>query len=204
MRKLNLQWVSDSIGDDYKNWKQGDTVLISAQTGTGKTWFIKNVLLDNIADHERLLLVCNRTNLKRQLKKDLLKKYNEPIPETLNELDDITTIHNKKVTITSYHAISNTIRNGIYDEHGVDCDFSLYDYIVFDECHFIFSDGGFNNKTRFAYEKVVKQYYPHIVKIFISATMFEIREPIIRCVEKVKNNGFGLDEPTIHEYSTGK
>jgi late competence protein required for DNA uptake (superfamily II DNA/RNA helicase) len=202
VKKLDLQWVSDSIGSDYKKWNKGDTVLISAQTGTGKTWFIQNVLLDNLQSHERLLLVCNRTNLKRQLKKDLLKKYNQPIPETLNELDNITTIDNK-VTITSYHAISNSIRDELYDNNGTKCDLNLYDYIVFDECHFIFSDGSFNNKTRFAYQKAVQEYYPHIVKIFISATMHEIRQPIINCVEKVKNSGFGLDQPKIHEYSTG-
>lgn len=200
MKKLNLKWVSDSIGDDYKKWKKGDTVLISAQTGTGKTWFIKNELLDNIADHEKLLLVCNRTNLKRQLKKDLLKKYNLPIPEDLEELDAIRTI-NDKVTITSYHAISNTLKEEMYG--GVKSDFSLYDYVVFDECHFIFSDGSFNNKTRFAYQKAVHEYHPQIVKIFISATMHEIREPIIRNVDRVKNNGFGLDRAEIYEYSTG-
>lgn len=202
MKNLNLKWVSGSIGDSYKEWQQGDTVLISAQTGTGKTYFIKNVLLDYLDSGQRLLLVCNRTNLKRQLKKDLLKKYNQPIPQTLNELDEITTIADK-VTITSYHAISSAIQQEVYNPNARQSDFSSYDYIVFDECHFIFSDGSFNNKTRFAYKKVVQDYYPHIVKIFISATMYEIKEPIIRSVEKVKNNGFGLDTPTVHEYSTG-
>lgn len=202
LKKLNLQWVTESIGDNYKSWKKGDVVLISAQTGTGKTYFIKNVLLDELMDHERLLFVCNRTNLKRQLKKDLLQKYKQSIPETLNELDKITTIADK-VTITSYHAISRTIQEEQYNPNAPKSDFNLYDYIVFDECHFIFSDGGFNNKTRFAYEKIVHDYYPHIVKIFISATMYEIRNPIVRCVEMAKNNGFGLNEAIIHEYNTG-
>lgn len=202
MEKLNLQWVSDSIGDDFKKWKKGDTVLISAQTGTGKTWFIKNDLLDNLKEHERLLFVCNRTNLKRQLKRDLLKKYNKSIPETLEELDEITTIDNK-VTISSYHTISNSIKDDLYGNGSTQTSFKTYDYIVFDECHFIFSDGSFNNKTRFAYEKAVREYYPHIVKIFISATMHEIRTPIINNVERIATQGFGLDTPKIHEYSTG-
>jgi hypothetical protein len=202
MEKLNLKWVSETIGDDYKKWEKGDTVLISAQTGTGKTWFIKNVLLDSLADHERLLLVCNRINLKRQLKKDLLKKYNQPIPETLNELDEITTIADK-VTITSYHAISKNIQESLYDENITKFELSWYEYIVFDECHFIFSDGAFNNKTRFAYDEIVREYYPFSIKIFISATMDEIREPIIRNFEKKKNNGFGLDRYSLHEYTTG-
>lgn len=202
MKKLELNWVTDSIGDQYKKWKKGDTVLIQAQTGTGKTWFIKNVLLDHLDSYERLLFVCNRTNLKRQLKKDLLKKYNQPIPETLNELDSVKTI-NDKVTITSYHAISKTIQDGLYDKDAPMADFSLYDYIVFDECHFIFSDGSFNNKTRFCYEKIIYEQHYNIIRIFISATMMEIREPIIHCVESNKEKGFGLDNFDIHEYSTG-
>lgn len=42
--KLNLKFVSDVIGEDYKKWKRGEIVLISAQTGTGKNYFIENVL----------------------------------------------------------------------------------------------------------------------------------------------------------------
>ncbi|WP_286231288.1 DEAD/DEAH box helicase [Neobacillus mesonae] len=202
MNKLNLKWVSDSIGDDYKKWGKGDTVLIEAQTGTGKTYFIKNDLLDSLMSHERLLLVCNRTNLKRQLKKDLLKKYNQPIPDTLNELDEITTIANK-VTITSYHAISNIIKESLYDTNAPKYEISQYDYIVMDECHFLFADGGFNNKARFAFEELVTKYYPFSIKVFISATMYEVREPIIHNVNRIKNNGFGLDDAEIHEYSTG-
>ena len=99
MKKLDLKWVTDSIGDDYKTWKQGDIVLINAQTGTGKTWFIKNNLIDNaLEDYERLLYVCNRTNLKRQLKKNLLEKYGLEIPKSIEELDKITTIKNITVS----------------------------------------------------------------------------------------------------------
>ncbi|MEM5009279.1 DEAD/DEAH box helicase [Niallia taxi] len=201
MNKLNLNWVSETIGNEYKKWKKGDTVLISAQTGTGKTFFIMNSLLDNLPTGDRLLYVCNRTNLKRQLKKDLLKKFNQEIPDTLNELDHITTIADK-ITITSYHAISNSIKDSIYLDD-VNSDLSLYNYIVLDECHFIFSDGNFNNKTRFAYEKLIKEWHPNKTRIFISATMDEIRDPIIRCVNNFKTKGFCLDNFDIHEYSTG-
>lgn len=201
MNKLNLKWVTDTIGNDYKNWKRGDTILLSAQTGTGKTFFIMNSLLDNLPTGDRLLYVCNRTNLKRQLKKDLLKKYNQSIPETLNELDKITTIADK-VTITSYHAITNTIKESIY-QNDVRVNLSLYSHIVLDECHFIMSDGSFNNKTRFAFDKLIKEWYPSTIRIFISATMDEIRKPIIACLESIKKNGFCLDNFDLIEYSTG-
>ncbi|KUO72876.1 MAG: hypothetical protein APF81_26740 [Desulfosporosinus sp. BRH_c37] len=194
MKKLNLKWVADSIGEDYKKWKRGDIILLEAQTGTGKTWFIKNVLIDYLGDNEKLLFVCNRTNLKRQLKKDLLEKFNEKIPSTTKELDDITTINN--ITITSYHAIQYSARDEIYD--GKKFDLGLFDFIILDECHYIMADGSFNNKCRFAYEKLVYNMSRFATKIFISATMQEIKDPIIRCA----NRGFGK-LPKVREYSTG-
>ena len=75
-KKLNVKWVSDAVGEDYKNWKAGDTYYIDAQTGTGKTYFILNTLLDNrVQAWEDLIYICNRTELCRQIKLDLLKKY---------------------------------------------------------------------------------------------------------------------------------
>lgn len=199
MKKLNLKWVADTIGDSYKKWKLGSTVIIEAQTGTGKTWFIKNVLVDYLDNHERLLFVCNRTNLKRQLKIDLLKKFNMPIPMTNDEvnvdnLDDLTTIRN--VTITSYHAIQFAALDEKYD--GKLFDLSLFTYVIMDECHYIMADASFVNDCQFAYEKLIKDRCINIIKIFISATINEVRGPIIRCASK------GLGEvPKIYEYSTG-
>ena len=209
MKKLNLKWVTDTIGEDYKKWKRGEIILLEAQTGTGKTWFIKNVLIDYLGEHERLLFVCNRTYLKRQLKIDLLKKFENnkdiKIPYIKDKgkatekidfvaLDKITTI--KNITITTYHAIQYSARDEIYDNKKFDI--NLFDYIILDECHYIMADGSFNNKTRFAYQKLVFDQYRNIIKIFISATMQEIKDPIIRCAKK------GLGKlPKVHEYSTG-
>jgi len=205
-KKLNLSWVSDVIGEKYKKWHRGDIVLLQAQTGTGKTQFIKDVLIDYIEEYERMLLVCNRTNLKRQLKIDLLKKYDEEIPYIKGEkgnitkaidfeaLDNITTI--KNITITSYHAIQNSIVNRHYGEKQQDD--LPYDFVVLDECHYILSDGSFNNKCRFAYEKLVMNYDRHSTKIFISATMEELKKPIMNNIDKY----FGK-KPKIWEYKTG-
>lgn len=84
MVKLNLKWISDVIGENYKHWKDGDIVKIQAQTGTGKTRFIigdKNNrgLVDNMNCFEKMIYICNRTELKRQVKLDLLRKYNKKI-----------------------------------------------------------------------------------------------------------------------------
>ena len=68
--KLNLEYVTNIIGESYKTWKLGDVVLLEAQTGTGKNYFIENVLIPWISP-KKLLFVSNRTNLKRQVKKRL-------------------------------------------------------------------------------------------------------------------------------------
>lgn len=186
-KKLNLQWVSDVIGNDYKKWRKGDVVSIKAQTGTGKTWFIKNKLIPYMEDWESMLIVVNRTNLKRQLKIDLFNYYNQPIPDNL---DDARKIGN--VTILSYQKISE-MKNG--KDYGLkDFNIDHFDYIVCDECHFFLSDSGFNNKTDLAFEALIRERHRNAVKIFISATMDEI--------EKAIENGFNS---SLEEwFGTGK
>lgn len=193
MKKLNLEYVSEIIGETYKKWKPGDIIIIDAQTGTGKNYFIENLLIPWIGS-KKMLFISNRTNLKRQVKKRLLEEYGLKVPETLEELDDITTI--KNITISSYHSLQQSAKDELYQ--GEKFDLSYFDYLVMDECHFILSDSGFNNLNRLSYDKLVTNQYRNIVKIFMSATMDEIKLPIIRCAEK----GFGL-KPKIHEYSTG-
>lgn len=196
MGRLNLKWVSETIGESYKQWEKGDIVLIEAQTGTGKTNFIKTKLIDYMSSEQEMLFVCNRTNLKRQLKIDLLKKYGKDIPYDKKNssidwerLDKITKINN--IVITSYHAIQQSLINQIYG--GKEWNLDGFDYIILDECHYIMTDGSFNNKCRLAYEKLIKQNQPQAIKIFISATMEELRKPILNNAKNIK----------IHQYSTG-
>ena len=42
--KLNLEWVSNLVGEEYKQWRDGDVIIIESQTGTGKTHFMQNIL----------------------------------------------------------------------------------------------------------------------------------------------------------------
>ncbi len=167
-KQLNLKWVSETIGDEYKKWRKGDVVYIQAQTGTGKTFFITGDekvkgLLDKMPCWEKLIYICNRIELKRQLKIDLLNKFGIRIKRDdknkdmvdVDWLDNQTIINN--VVITSYHAIADGELGNIYkDESNSVSDF---DYIVCDECHFFLTDAGFNNKTYLAYEELVMTLY---------------------------------------------
>lgn len=42
----NRKYVSDIIGDEYKKWDKGDIVFIKTPTGSGKTTFILDTLLE--------------------------------------------------------------------------------------------------------------------------------------------------------------
>lgn len=198
-KRLNLKWVTDEIGDSYKEWKKGDIVTIKAQTGTGKTYFIKNVMIRNIEDYEKMLLICNRINLKRQLKKDLFDYYNIPIPKTFKELDEVQTIGN--VTIMSYQSIAE-LKN--CEEYGqAELNLNVYDYIICDECHFFLSDSSFNNKCDLAFDELIRCRHRNAIKIFISATIDEVEQTIIKSVDDIKATGFGsYSDCKIHKYDT--
>lgn len=209
-KQLNLKWVSDAIGEDFKKWKKGDIIRIQAQTGTGKTYFITGDantygIVDTLEDWEKMIYICNRTELKRQIKIQLLEKYGEKIPckkdnkdkfildkkgkkqYDMKQIDDMTVI--KNITITSYHAISFGRLDKIYLDKNVSLD--DYEYIICDECHFFMTDAGYNNKAYLALEELIKTRHRNAIKIFISATMDEISLAIQKMSEELKNKGFG-------------
>ena len=166
MKKLNLKWVSDVIGNEYLQWKKGDVVTIQAQTGTGKSYFCKTKLMESLELHQQMLILCNRIYLKRKLKIELLKNIKKPIPSSVEELDKMYKFGN--VIIMSYQQIE-AIRN--YNSK-VELDFK---YIVCDECHYLYSDAAFNNKTDLSFSELVDKEHENSIKIFISATMEEIK-----------------------------
>lgn len=191
--KLNLKWVSEIIGDDYKTWKNGDIITIECQTGTGKTFFVTNKLLPYaIKQNKKILYIANRIHLKRQMKIDVAKIQNIPINyKDFCILDEIEVIGN--ITITSYQKIQNSILN---DQYHIDCQDDLYDkylnfdYIVWDECHFIIQDAAFNNKTVFFHDYYLKKCNKNCIILMLSATMDYVKQLI--------------NEDNIITYSTGK
>lgn len=209
-KKLNLKWVTETIGEDYKNWKKGDVVRVQAQTGTGKTLMITGNpkvkgLIDRMKDYENLIYICNRIELKRQIKLDLLRKYNLDVPKSddgkLNTeaLDNITKIEN--VVITSYHAIAHSILDNTYNSNNNNMD--LFDYIICDEMHFMLTDSSFNNLTRLAFDELIRKVHRNSVKIFISATMDEMVKVIEKAVEDSKNSFIKKNSIKLHTYNTG-
>lgn len=197
MEKLKLKWVSDVIGEDYKKWSSGDIITIQAQTGTGKTYFIKNKLISHVDYFKKILILANRIELKRQLKMDLLKNMHEEIPDSLRELDRMTTFGN--VVIMSYQQINSISHAEKYNQNSLDL--RCYNYIICDECHFIMADGGFNNYCDYSILNIINGC-EQAIKIFISATMEEVKPIIKKSYENKTSIGFGIQEK-LYDYTTG-
>lgn len=194
-KKLKLDWVTDTIGDEYKQWTEGDSVFIKAQTGTGKSQFTKTRLVNHAEKNEEFILyICNRINLKRQVKIDLMKRLGENTHNIdLEELDMRSMYGNVKVT--SYQGIQQVILD---KEYGIEntIDYSIYKYVVMDEIHSIIQDASYNNHTIYFFNKFIKEYNPNTINIYISATM-DVIKPMIDRIQESSNIG------KTWEYTTG-
>lgn len=171
--KLNVQYVTDVIGEEYKKWRSGDVVKIKTQTGSGKTYFIKNTLIPYIDEINNLkifndfkvLILTNRIALSRQTKNDLLKKYNMQIPSNLKDLDKIKQV--KNITLMNYQSLNECIMN----ESNFNVNY--YDYIICDEIQYIFEDS-FTGNTELALNELIYKSNKESIKIFMSATMEQL------------------------------
>ena len=109
--------------------------------GTGKTYFVFNVLVPSLKSPEKLLYVCNRRKLNKQVKYDLLKLRGEKLPKNKKEEDALIkreifgNIH-----ILNYQRLESFLNYGEYDV-------TSFKYIVMDEAHYFCVDTAFNHKT---------------------------------------------------------
>ena len=73
-------YVSDAIGNDYMNWKSGDNIIISFPTGTGKTYFVLNVLVPYAKKlNKKIVMFCNRVALYEQINNAISEEDKEYI-----------------------------------------------------------------------------------------------------------------------------
>ncbi|WP_270940896.1 DEAD/DEAH box helicase [Romboutsia lituseburensis] len=221
-KKLNLNYVSEIIGEDYKSWNKGDYILIQSQTGTGKTFAIlgsKNSegFIDKI-DNKTLLYLCNRSELKSQILIDLIKKFdeynlikkdNDTNKENIFELDNIECDINKlnslktvrNITVETYQSVSTKILNYDYLKNEKYDEMRNFDYIVCDECHYYLTDSSFNNSIDVVFTELIRNRYANTIKIFMSATIDEIEDAIVAGLE-YNNKLYNVDNK-LHKISTG-
>lgn len=143
----NKRYISDIISlNEIDNWHNGETVLISAGCGAGKSYFIKNILYAKaLQQNKKILMLIHRTNCVNQFQMEI-------------EKDNKTDV----IDIKTYQSVeARIIKSGSYS-------FSDYSYIVSDEFHYFVEDSGFNCYTDISFNAIM--CCDTAVKIFMSAT----------------------------------
>lgn len=180
----HVQYVSDAIGTDWLyKWTPNVPVIISAQTGRGKNFFIQNTIVPEILKHNRqnndnqqILILSNRIALNHQNKIELAKiidkysnynysyenKLNKLTDEQLNDFFDFGSIK-----ISSYHQLlSNNLLNDDYA------------FVIIDECHFFTQDSLFNADTSKILDDIINKC-ENSIRIYMSATLDDILPVIL-------------------------
>lgn len=166
--------VSDLIGEDYREWKQGDVVFLSASTGLGKTYWVMNGLYEYARSYDReVAILLNRRILKGQVWEDARVHEWERYRDKVG-------LH-----IFSYQQLEGY---GEYSEQAREIIRSC-DYVVCDECHYFLADSLFNTRVQKSFDFLMDLYY-HSTLVFISATIERVMEPIETQIVALFNERF--------------
>lgn len=164
-------YLKNYIKDDYKMWKAGEYVFINAPTGTGKTTFVINELMEYAKENEQeVLYISNRFLLKEQIKMKILKRQGINANK-VNNVEEISEFEG--ITILSYQKVQALVESRNYKKFLS----NRYKYVVFDEIHYVLEDAIFNPLILFIME-FIKEVYQ--VKIFMSATIEETKDYLIK------------------------
>lgn len=158
--------ITDLITIDMVRAWNNNIYTITAGTGAGKSYFIKNIVyLVAEEKFERILFLVHRINCKNQfldeIKKD--KKTDTITIKTYQYLEQINDIDNY---------------------------LKQFDYIVSDEFHYWISDAAFNPKTEISFNAILNAN--HAKRIFMSATSNNISR-FINGYKKIKTIDYKLD-----------
>lgn len=152
--------VTDQITEkSIATWNPEQPVIITAGTGVGKSYFVKNVLYKYAkAESKKILMLIHRKLCVEQFRMEI-------------EEDG----KNDVIEIMTYQKLE---KNEMYE---IDLELSQYKYIVCDEFHYFISDAGFNNTTDISFKKIIGMQ--SAIKIFMSATGENVEEYIQKIVE---------------------
>lgn len=183
--KHEARFISDIIGEEYKQWGTSDIIFITAPTGTGKTTFILQTYLKWIikkkidveqgnamyAFPKQMLYLVNRTILKKQLEEelekiqfDLYSEFNERIIN-LKEFITIQTYQNIEAELLNQN--TTKLLNKL----------NTYDCVVCDEAHYFYTDSNFNTNTEISFD-CIRAAFDSKIQIYMSATLNNVRSII--------------------------
>lgn len=183
--EMEESYVSESIGEQYKNWAPKDPVFIDAPTGTRKTTFIyERIIPEAIEQGRTVLLISNRIAISAQQKRKILKIIERRDPEAISHITEKADkeIVDKlayfgPVCVTTFQGIHGLLNSYEDEVTNVDAWFAKLKYVVFDEIHFLYSDALFNSCCGFLLKKLPK-VFRNAIRIYMTATSWEIKDMI--------------------------
>ena len=160
--------VTDLISmEDIAAWNTINPVIITAGTGVGKSYFVKNILYEYARKNkQKILMLIHRKPCVEQFQMEISN----------DGKDDV-------IDIMTYQKLES------YEIHEKNLDLQKYIYIVCDEFHYFISDAGFNNTTDISFSKIMGN--TNAVKIFMSATGENV-EDYIKSEVKVDTMNYSI------------
>lgn len=150
-------FVSDIISmEQIKEFKKGENFLIGSEMGSGKNYWVRNVLLPYAYENNmRVLILSSRTAIKEQ-QYNYLEEYKEYC---------IKSFKASTFEILSYQKFENLLRSKKETDYYY---LKQYDFIVCDEAHYFTKDTSMNNKTVLSFNWLNNN--SDVIKIFMTAT----------------------------------
>lgn len=167
---MEKHFLTDIIGEDYKNWVKGDIALLSTPTGSGKTTFALGVYaVYAVQQGKRVLVLEPRTILVEQISHILKRIFAENM---VNENVVYETLV-KGIEVWGYQKLEEKLKNGNSIPN--------FDVVIADEAHYLLGDSTFNANTAMSYAYLLHQIIKRkAVVLLMSATIDKIREVFLR------------------------
>lgn len=173
----NRKYVFDIIGTEYEQWGDGEKVIISTPTGSGKTTFVIKKLLKYAASRNKhVVYYCNRKILNDQFivqSKEQILIYFQDDKDLKDEAEQYLHIFTYQYSEKKKNYPNVYISSESGEEYTILSPDDIM-YYIFDESHYFVNDALFNSNTNFWYNKfkeiLVGNSYIKSVSVFLSAT----------------------------------
>ena len=175
--------LHEVLHDEVSSWDCQHPVLLNVPTGQGKTTFVYEELLKRIEENNtNLLIVSNRLALLLQQKLAVMERTNDArqglfTKEGLRQLEDFG-----RIRIITYHRLSSLL-----SDPSATSWLANLSYVVFDEAHFFVADACFNEWCDYLL-KLATSRFCRAVRIYMSATMWDVMDPIAEAELKNYHN----------------